>query len=381
MALAWITERPEREADVSAQRNNLLYEIISRKYKREFNIKRTTSRDTSVDVLATPGLPVVGQAYPYDPLATCVRVMPRAVANSRQWWRVVCEYDTDRIVNAITDNPLNQPPEIAWSGALYTKSMRRDLFGIPYESSSRNPYDTVPEIEDTRAVLSITRNEASFDEAYAKLWRRRLNQYAFAGYPSLCVRINQLDGVRQFVNGVLFFQVRYELEFREEDPLQPIDSFVEYVADKDFRDIDKNIFRDERDGSPLTNETYLNGRGKAIREVRTPLVANITNVQTTLKILKSYDDVWFPPSKKAANVDGIIPGPDWNFQIKLEDEIMIVTGRATVGLDSEFTIIRGCYGTTAAAHVAGTTITLEPYFRRYINNKYANFATLSLPVL
>lgn len=379
-----VTERPERELDMAAVRNNLLYAVRERKYRRSFNVFASTSRVTLGEVTAATGIPQIGDAYPSDSLAVCIKVKPYSSASNRQYFRVDCEYDTSWIVNAITDNPLNQLPEVSWSGPTYERGVFRDNYGVVVKNSAGFPFDPPMVVDESRELLRIVRNEATFNEAYAKLWRKKLNQNTFAGYDPLSVRINTIEATRNLSNGILYWQVTYELEFREFP-----DAFVMYPYDLGYMGPDYVQFVNPKTGQPFQNAVPMNGRGVPIGVVNalTPangavtLGENIDDNDTEFDVPLARHRAHFPPNKKAANGDGIVIGPDWEFDIRIDDEIMRVTNVVEAGAFATYTVTRGYAGTTAAAHTANTQIFLEPYQLRFIPHYYADFDDLDLPVI
>jgi hypothetical protein len=373
MSVIKVTPHTVREGQAESVRNNLLYEIIGRRYSQDFTVWTNSAKDGSNVVLKSRAVPQVGDAYQLynddDSVATCIRVIAKATAN-RHIWRVTAEYDTDRLVAMVTDNPLNQPPQVSWDYEGYEKPLVRDAFGISVKSSSGNAPASPYMQEYKRSILRVVRNEAAFDNSVAKQWQNKLNKLRFGGYDPLCARINHLNGNDHVVNGVYHWQVSYEIEFREE-------SFRVFLLDQDFRDINGLIFRDKRDAAPMQNETPLNGRGKSLFDATSKLQAGIDNAVTTLQIATA-DVTKFPLGPRAANADGIVVGPDWYFYIRIQDEILQVVG----GFNTDtFTVTRGEAGTTPAAHAANAKVELEPYFRMYIPTLYVDFTNLNLPIV
>lgn len=374
MAVTGVAQRPNREASDETQRNGLLYEIFGRRYKKEFIVYTSTYKDTARLVLDSVLVPQLGSSYAEfaasDAVATCTSRVCKATANPKIWY-VECMFDTDRIVNAITDNPLNQPPEISWDFCDHERPMLRDAYGTPAVSSAQNPFDPPMMYNAKKPVLRITRNEADFDPAMAYVYTNSLNIVTFAGASPLFAKMNYIQGHRQLSNGILHYQVSYEIEF---DPL----SHVVLILDQDFRDIDGKLFRDRLTHEPLTNPTPLNGRGKSIYQSTAKLVADIDDNDTTMQIPIGKSEL-FPPELKPVDPYGIIPGPWGNFKLAIEDEVVGVT--AGHGTDT-FTIIRGVDGTEPAAHVADTDVWLEPYFLRFIPEPGPkDWTSLALPVI
>lgn len=374
MAVTRVSRRQEREGSVESQRNNLLYETLGRRYRIEFNAYTNTYKDGSKVVLVSSMLPQIGDPYSIwndsDTLATCVRVTANATG-SPTVWRVVAEFDTDRIVAMITDNPLNQPPDITWDFQKEEAPMVRDALGIQVLSSSKRPFDPPFTTERVNPILKIRRNEASFDADIARQYHLLLNNVTFLGYPPAYARINSITGQSAVTNGVLHAQVDYEIEFR------PFRGWFTYVLDQDFRDIDGQQFRDPRDFSPLSNPTPLNGRGRSMYKSFSKIyLTALTNIATSVLITPS-DDEKFPPDRAAEIIAGIRPGPHNVFYLKIGNEEVKVTGRTGAGI---FTIVRGQNYTTAAAHAVDTRVELLPYELVYLPHPFGSYDPLALPV-
>lgn len=373
MGVVKVTERPERHADFALQRNNLLHEIVGRKYTKRFNVWTDTYRIGPREIAASPMLPQLGSQYQHfyetDALATCVRVTPIATSN-KKFWYVDAEFDTDRIVALVTDNPLNQPPDINWDFVDEDRPMVNDSYGTPVLTSAQHAFDPPLTYPLKCPVLKITRNEATYSPGYARQFTSSLNLLPFAGAEPLYARMDYFTGHKQISNGVIYYQVNYSITFLDL-------SHVLYILDKDFRDIDGKLFLDPLTGTALSNETLLNGRGKKLSTATSTLQSAITDSATTI-VIAAGDVVKFPPALMPAR-DGITPGPYWNYKIRIEDEIVNVVGGH--GTDT-LTVQRGSGNTVAAAHANATSVKLEPYYLRFIPPPGPkDWTDLALPVI
>ena len=420
-----IVSKPERAGKASAQRNGLLYETLQRKYTRHYLVYTNNAFVGPSHILQTVGIPFVGGVYPFaaygdlpDQLATCIDVDVKST-NHPCVWDIVAEFDTDRLVSQLTDNPLNQPADIVWDSQAYEWPMRYDSYGVPCVSSSGNAFDPPAMVERMRTIYRVTRNEAyagpqignappppagvrTFDSSLMENYRRKLNiatpvivinpdtgeevrvgTTKFMGRDDLTARINLINGHRMMTNGILHYQVTYEVEFRTLP-----DTFMENYLDQDHRDSKGDIFRDPRDQMPFQNQSPMNGRGQPIflATPRPPEVSITKNqgvidaIQTTVTLSPTgypggLTFLAFPPPPKAPDDNGIIIGPDYYFNIRIDDEVMRVVGGAGTLV---FTVIRGQQGTAAVIHASGRNIVLEPYFLRFIPNGVISFGPLGL---
>lgn len=387
MAVIKVTRHPPQEGVAEAQRNNLFTEIIGRRYRIEFTVQTNSHLDGSNVVLKAraQGVPQIGDMYKpprvgrlqpdyfndEDILATCIRVQAYAL-KSRFLWRVVADYDTDRIVAAVTDDPFRQPAELSWHEQTYEKAMLRDAYGVPCVTTSNNHFDPPLVEEEGNPVLRITRNERTFTSQLQRTYNRKYNKLRVGGtngWGPLEARINSIEAAQRFAFGIAYFAVTYEVEFNR-------DTFAHFTLDRDFRDVRGFLFRDQRDASPRSNETLLNGRGEDIAIARTKLVGGIGANDISITITPG-DWRKFPPPLKQADADGVIPGPYWYYKVLIDSEVLEVTGG--IGTDT-WNVTRGMNGTTPAAHSSNADVILEPYFLRFLPKRVVDFTPLALPI-
>lgn len=357
-----------REGEVVSERKNALVELLNRKYTRHFVVVTSDLNDGPLTILTSYFCPKIGDPYLYgndsDPLATCVSVTPRATASP--WiWKVEAKYDTERLTQAALTNPLNIPPELRWSNTRYERVLTRDVQGVPIVNSSKEAFDPPLQVEDSRPVLTITRNEAAYNPANEVLYQDAINADIFAGTAPGNAKLNILSADRQVDIGLLYWRIVYEIEFRRE-------SFALFVLDQGFRGIDKHLFRDVVDNAPLSNPTLLNGRGARRDGVSTTLTVACALGDNQLFLT---DASAFPPGP--GNPIGSNP-PFWYFEVKIDNEVMQVQA---LPFANQFSVVRGYAGTTPAAHLINATVTLEPHYLRFVPYKILPFAPLLLPVV
>jgi hypothetical protein len=369
MAVVSITENLKRDTEFSAdRRGGFLGEVLNRRYTRTFWIVTDSVLDDGLIIGNTFGVPKVGDTYKYvnsmDKLATCVNVQIKQHPDNKFLWELTASYDTSRFFDLVQNNPLNVPPEISWDGAEYNRVMVRDSLGVPAVNSSKEWFDPPIEEEDSRTVLTIVRNEATFNENLAIAYRNACNSDVFCNLAVLPrqAQIKKFSGRRAIDAGMVYWTVTYEIHFRRE-------TFDLFVLDQGFRDIDKKLFRDPIDFTPLSNATLLNGRGRRLTDATTNLVGNVGINDLIITI---DDESTFPPGANG-------PRPHWYFEIKVDDEVMQVVNSAPSGADRLWQVIRGYAGTVPATHSNGAVVTCEPYYLRFLPKKVLPFALLKLP--
>lgn len=371
--------RPMRRGQIGTRKNSLLYEVLGRRYTIEYIVVTDLpgygpEKIYNDPVTISAGLQV-GVTYGYgldvDTGAQLIDLDFETLEGSPYIWVVTATYDTDRLVNAVTDNPLNQLPQINWSANKFERPMLRDASGVPVVSSSGTPFVPPEVYEDSRPTVTIRRNEATFDASMPTTYRDAVNLLTFSGVPPFCAKIIEIGAEKQVSNGVIFWSVTYVIEFRRE-------TYFAWVLDQSFRGYEPTrpdtiaLFRDPIDFTPLSEPTLLNGRGYRRTHASANLIGPIANNSTTFNLVTAEDADSFPPGPK--------PGtPHYNFQIKLDDlEICEVTaGWGT----SSWTVTRGQSGTTAIAYPSGALARLEPYYLRFYPHKVLDFTPLSLPTI
>jgi hypothetical protein len=425
---------PKREGDSELIRNNLLGEIKGRRYKLLYTVFTDDSRIGPVQLMTDPTMPYkFGDPYTVntgesDPLATCVNIQPIPTEN-RKVWHVVYTFSTERLVALNTENPLNQPPEVDWDVEQDERAETQDAFGVNYSTSAGHPYDPPVMRRYGKSILRVTRNEAAYNESFARTFWNKINIGTFAAYPQGYARVNHITARKGIANGQVYYQVNYEIAFNSY-------SWFTYLLDQDWRDGNGDGFHDGK-GQPMANASLLNGRGFHIDTAVANLKANITDAQTTLALAAYRDGVKFPPPRNPVETHPTLAGtfrrgPHNSFYIIVEDmtdqwlrdaqqiyeqkalrfgkkpngkadplnpkvvatpafEIMLVTGVKTEpnadpapeNYTTTFTVVRGQKGTTPRAFTVGTPITIRllPYYRYFIDYEFADFTKLNLPII
>lgn len=376
MTVLFVEQTVPRKGAVTSQRKGLLAEIINRTFTLEFLVGTSDPNDGPAVVLAAPSLPVLGSTYAQgndiDPLATCTAVRANGTAHPLLW-KVEADFDTERLITNAFNHPLNAPAEVSWDFISYTRPMVRDARGVSVTNSSNEKYEPGAMMEDTRPVLRVTRNEATFDPALALLYQDATNSDVFAGALPGTAKVQHITGKRQVDVGLVYHSVTYEISFRRE-------SFVREILDTGFRNARGQLFYDTLTNTPLANSSSLNGRGYQLARGQGNLVGAIGpgNQSITVNLKGPVDETWPPLVTEGAVV---VPPPDSVFEFKVDEEVIRVIDSVPAGAgEFTWTVVRGFAGSLAAAHAAAAPISLEPYFRRYVEFKLLPFAPLNLPV-
>ncbi len=166
-----------------------------RTYQRKFLVQYSNKFFGPVEICQCPGIPLPYSPYivntnigTSDLRALCVKISsePYKVAHEGDWGKAIvsCDYSTDlksgntgsnfpNKQDGAQNNPELEPPEIEWSFQENNRAFTADLDGNAFVNSAGLPLTPAPSIEVAYPVLTITRNELTFD-------RRRATKFAYA---------------------------------------------------------------------------------------------------------------------------------------------------------------------------------------------------------
>lgn len=162
-----------------------------------------------------------------------------------------------------TVNPLDKPYELSWSLAPYQTTTIEDIDGSPILNTAGDPFDPI-EIDDSRVVLTVTRNEASFDGPLAWEYRDAINSDEFLGSPPRTVKVAGITARRHYDQTVLrdwFFTVTYNFHFNA-------DGWRKKILSTGLRELVNGkrepIYSPRKAGSAITTPAMLDKNGKHI---------------------------------------------------------------------------------------------------------------------
>jgi hypothetical protein len=372
MSVVQITDTVARGGGWTSERKGPVLELTNRRYRRRLVAWTNDPNDGPETILASEGCPQIGSTYALgndaDAIAVCIDVQVEPT-DSPFVYNVTAQYDSSRVVDIGLSNPLNLPAEVTWTFTKQEIPLQRDFLGVPLVNSSKERFDPPLTTEVSRPVLTISRNEATYDEGNSILYQDATNLDVFGPAGIMEAKMSSISGRKMVDIGITYWKVDYEIEFDER-------TFALFVLDQGFRDINGKLFRDPVDNSPLANATLMNGRGFTQRDTYAFLDGAVPQFANTITVKNPpiYTGTqqpfnYFPPGPKAGT-------PHWYFEIKVDDEIMQVQG----GFGTNTWLVqRGYSGTTPAAHADNAIAYLQPYFLRFIRFKQLLFAPLNLP--
>lgn len=134
-------------------------------------------------------------------------------------WYVTVKYSSSRETqdSASQENPLLRPYVVRWGSNKYQKPIDRDIDDTLIQNTAGEFYDPLPEIDDSRPVLSITRNEADpWNFTAAIQYQDAINSDSFYGFDPYQAKIHSITAGKRAENQFTYWEVTYEIEFRRE---------------------------------------------------------------------------------------------------------------------------------------------------------------------
>lgn len=171
------------------------------------------------------------------------------------------------------NNPLNYPPEATWNFRNFERIVEKDQNDKAIENTAGDPFVDPPvTIDDPRPVLTIVRNEESFDPNLAYQFRSAVNSDPFCGADPQQCKVLQISGKRQWNQDIgYYFEVVYEFEFNglgfHARPLN------QGYREKDSGgDLQHALYK----GVPVTTPVLLGNDGKRLATGSDPIYLDFT---------------------------------------------------------------------------------------------------------
>ncbi len=118
------------------------------------------------------------------------------------------------------ENPLDRPPEVSWSFAQFQRVAEKDITGKAIVNSAGQAFDPPVQIDDSRPVCNIDRNEDAFDPTVIFQYKDAINSDALdigglAVLPGQA-KMSNISARRQFENSQFYWKVSYEIHIKSD---------------------------------------------------------------------------------------------------------------------------------------------------------------------
>lgn len=194
-------------------------EKISLEWLIETDNKQDGPKTIQVQAQAFPTEPLarVYQAYAYgndyDEFMLAKSLRLRRDPKSQYLWHAIVEYDNTLDPGQKNQNPLLRDPIDDWDIEQFQRAITKDIDGVLLATPAGQPYDPPMEIDDSRPILTYTRNESSWPSQILT-YQDAINSDTFLGvFPARTVKVN-IRAAKRFENDVKFYETRYVFHFR-----------------------------------------------------------------------------------------------------------------------------------------------------------------------
>ena len=267
MAIVDYGELPQRTGKTDSS--------FKRSYTRVFEVLSDDFADGPITVAAAVGLGL-GNTYQsgndVDLGAFVQDIEAREVERGQEigLWNVTVQYggvDPTQGGENADGNPLNKPIEVRWGSERYERVVDEDINGDPIVNSAGDPFDPPLVIDDSRPVLQITRNEATFDAGLADAYKDTINSEPWRGNDAKTWKVAEITGKREFhAEFGYYYVVDYEFHFRPE-------TWTKRVLNQGMRAKSGSTRKAiaTSDGTPISTPVPLDAAGAALAPDGTPI--------------------------------------------------------------------------------------------------------------
>lgn len=251
MAITQVNEQHERSGSI--RRN------FERTYRRTWEVHTDDPEDGALAVMRAVGVDVsiaYSTGTESDAWAGATQISCDCTAEDGMTWKVTTDYGPWDPRDA--ENPLDAPYEIDWSFAQFESIADVDVNGFAVVNSAGDPFDPPVVRDDSRPVLTVTRNERldAFDAAVAYSYRDTINADDFMGAGPHQVKVATISARRAYHPACgLYWVVTYVFHFNEDGWDKVIlDQGLRYVSNATLRNASIN-------GQSATAPVLLDGAG------------------------------------------------------------------------------------------------------------------------
>lgn len=266
MGIVSVEERHDRSGNW--QRN------YKRSYKRTFLVNTDSPDEDAVNVMYAidpntgvqiPSLGVLyrGKNGNFDGGAFCEDVSAECDDEDGKGWKVTCSYGPYDPSQFDSQNPLDAPAKVHFGLSRQSIACDQDNAGNPIVNSAGQSFDPPIEKDESRLVLSVDVNVASFDPILISQYKDSVNNGEFWGCPPKTVKFMNASAELDFsgdcpVNNGFFWAVTWEFEVKE-------DTWAKKILDQGLMCLDTSTGNlqhcADEEGQPSSEPLLLDGAG------------------------------------------------------------------------------------------------------------------------
>lgn len=214
----------------------------------------------------------LGTTFPTDPWAAVLNLDVECASDDGYTWFGTVDYGP--YDPRITENPLDQPPELEWDAVQFERTADVDVeTGLAVVNSAGDYFDPPVLRDDSRPVLRVSVNMADPLPPDLFLLKDKVNNAPFLGWDLHCAKCSPVRARQAFHPSVpgtgLYWAVTLEIQFHEEtwDPK---------ILDQGLRKLDATTTPPTQkqiviDGSLATAPALLDGAGGVLENGADPV--------------------------------------------------------------------------------------------------------------
>ena len=293
------------------------YEGAAQRYTRVFRVLMTSTYDGPNLACSAPGINIGdayepnGNEFEFDTHAYCNGITATQVGGDGIGWDVVVEYGPYSSLWAgggPKQNPLLQPIDVSWSQRSQEIVADQDINGNPIVNTAGDAFDPPLMEDDPRFVLTVIRNEPTFNQAMQIQYRNAINSDPFAGYDPLMVRVLEFTPENLFHQDVgWYYKVTYSFECKPAGSSSLGDNgYRRRVLNQGMRAlsvVSGKRFVPNFKGVPITEPVLLNDAGNTLDVGAAPVFLEF---QTKPEL--SFAAFQFDPVALLGNRTGFVSG-------------------------------------------------------------------------
>ncbi len=221
---------------------------------RAWTVEVASPADGAVVVQTAPGIPRKGEEHPDDPWLRAE--IPQVARLAPMLYRVTVEYTSASGSGSAGDNPLQQPARKRWGYASSYEPVDVDAKNKPILNTAGCTFDPPVQAEVFDDVLTVTRNEATFDRTRSRAYNGAVNKDTFYGAPPGEALVT-VEAEEVHEGKFAYWQVTYQVRFRRGGWRKRRAN----VGLTQLRDGQRVPIFDSQTGQPVTEPQPLNSDG------------------------------------------------------------------------------------------------------------------------
>lgn len=264
--------RIQNRGEIGGKRQCSISQNGVRKYTRTFQVTTSSPLVTSSEIIEAPELPVMFEPYGVftdedapvrDDQALVNEIVAREDPDNPFNWEVDVNYSSDCTdPGQGEEGPIGREPLYKWTNETVKEALERDLDNKWILNAAGMAFDPPPEADIAHRVLTITRNERTFDPVYLDRFSFATNQNTFFGYPAGQARMEPIEVEESFEGAEQFWKVIYVIKFRKLPRTWNLRALNQGSCVLD--DGDALVVATDKNGAPVNGMVLLNEIGRQI---------------------------------------------------------------------------------------------------------------------